>query len=135
SDERICRTFHVPGYKVGVGPLPPYQSATMLDQVYYDNCLQTLLVGIESTLGEGLGLPNADRMYRLRLDLDALLRMDEGGLTDVLVKQRTAGIAKIDELRKRLNLPPVPGGDVVFLQEQDHSIEALAKRDAGPDPF
>jgi hypothetical protein len=42
---------------------------------------------------------------------------------------------QIDEMRKRANLPPTKGGDTVYLQQQNFSLEALAKRDAQEDPF
>lgn len=134
--EMICSTFHVPGWKVGVGARPAYQNANIEQQSYYNDCVQVQMQGVEALLTEGLGADRvADKTYRIDLDEDALLRMDEGALTDVLVKQRTGGIAKIDELRQRLNLPPTPGGDAVYLQHQDHSTAALAKRDAKDDPF
>ena len=37
--------------------------------------------------------------------------------------------------RGRLNLPPVLGGDQVYLQQQNYSLAALAKRDKREDPF
>jgi phage portal protein BeeE len=40
-----------------------------------------------------------------------------------------------NEGRQRLNLPPVSGGKEPMIQQQNFSLEALAKRDAGPDPF
>jgi HK97 family phage portal protein len=136
SAEMICSTFHVPCYKVGVGPMPPYQSAAILDQIYYDCCLQTLIKGIESGLDDGLGLGNGSgRKLRVKLDLDDLLAMDEGGLTDVLVKQAGAGIASPNEQRKRLNLAPVKGGESPKIQQQNYSLEAIDARDRGPDPF
>ncbi|EMR5235565.1 phage portal protein, partial [Salmonella enterica] len=39
------------------------------------------------------------------------------------------------EARKSENLPPVEGGDSLFLQQQNFSLAALAKRDASDDPF
>jgi hypothetical protein len=38
----------------------------------------------------------------------------------------------VNEQRRRLNMPKVTGGDTVYLQEQDHSLEWLARRDALP---
>jgi phage portal protein BeeE len=40
-----------------------------------------------------------------------------------------------DEARARIDLPPTPGGNVVYRQQQDFSLEALSKRDAKDDPF
>jgi HK97 family phage portal protein len=132
SAEMICAAFHVPGWKVGVGTRPAYQNANIEQQIYYNDCLQPLIEAIESVLDEGLGLTGT---YRTELDLDGLLRMDEGALTDVLVKQAGAGLAKINELRRRLNLGPVTGGDTPYLQQQNYSLEALSKRDKSEDPF
>src|SRR5690606_6036757 len=42
------------------------------------------------------------------------------------------GKMTVNEQRKRLDLPPVEGGNTVYLQEQDHSLEWLARRDAEP---
>jgi phage portal protein BeeE len=40
-----------------------------------------------------------------------------------------------DEGRNRIGLPNTKGGNVVYRQQQDYSLEALAKRDAKEDPF
>lgn len=72
-----------------------------------------------------------------RLDLGQL-GFDLGhGLTqiDTLQKAVTGGLMKPDEGRKKLGFGSVPGGDAVYLQQQNFSLEALAKRDAQADPF
>ena len=53
----------------------------------------------------------------------------------MLKEQASAGLIRLDEGRERLNLPPMKGGDAAYLQQQNYSVEALAKRDALPDPF
>lgn len=132
----ICTAFRVPGYKVGIGPAPQYNNVEALDQQYYSQRLQFDIESIELCLDEGLGLA-PDKVEGKRLgtefDLDDLMRMDTATL--VKTEKDSAGIKTINESRKRLNLPPVTGGETVYLQHQDHSIEALAKRDAKPDPF
>ncbi len=35
-----------------------------------------------------------------------------------------------NEARKRENLPPLAGGDALYLQQQNYSLEALSRRDA-----
>jgi phage portal protein BeeE len=40
-----------------------------------------------------------------------------------------------NEARQRLDLPPVEGGESPLMQQQNYSLAALAKRDAGEDPF
>src|SRR3546814_3923064 len=49
---------------------------------------------------------------------------------DVLEKSK--GKLTVNEQRAKLDKKPVEGGDTVYLQEQDHSLAWLAKRDAMP---
>ncbi len=127
----VARAFHYPEFKLG-GPLPPYAgNISALITSYYVDCLQTLIESMELCLDEGLGLPTD---IGIELDTDALLRMDTGALYESISK--ASDWMKLNEQRKRANLQPLPiGGDTVYKQEQDHSVEALAKRDSLPDPF
>ena len=131
--EMVCSTFHVPGYKVGVGPLPTYQNAQVLNQIYYSDCLQALIESVENSLDEGLALSGTG--YCIEADLDDLLRMDSKTQIDTLKEAVGASILAPNEARKRLNYEAVPGGDAPLSQQQNYSLEALAKRDAQEDPF
>jgi HK97 family phage portal protein len=136
SAEMICSTFHVPGYKVGVGPMPPYQSAQILNQIYYTDCLQRPMEAIEALLDEGLGLVNVTgRTLGTEFDLDGLLRMDTLAQMEVASKGVASAIYSPNEGRAKFNLPTAPGGDKPYLQQQNYSLEALAARDASADPF
>ncbi|EPN31499.1 HK97 family phage portal protein, partial [Pseudomonas syringae pv. actinidiae ICMP 19096] len=77
SAETVCSAFHVPGYKVGVGAQPNNASAEISNQIYYSDCLQSLIEAAELCLDEGLELPGA---YGTEFDLDGLLRMDTATL-------------------------------------------------------
>jgi phage portal protein BeeE len=136
SAEMVCSTLHVPPYKVGIGAMPVYQNALVLNQIYYDDCLQTLMEAVENLLDDGLGLPDVPgHVYGTELDKDALLRMDEASLTKVLTEQAGGGITSPNEARARLNLGPVKGGESPKMQQQNFSLSALDKRDNLPDPF
>jgi hypothetical protein len=51
----------------------------MENQSYYDTCLQPLIEAVEACLDEGLGLGESpNKSLGTELDLDALLRMDQG---------------------------------------------------------
>lgn len=128
--EVVCSVFHVPPYKIGVGAMPSYNNIQSLNVEYYSQCLQSLIEAIELCLDEGL---NTGEQLGTEFDLDGLLRMDSVTQMDVLEKSK--GKLTPNEQRKRLNAPPVEGGDTVYMQEQDHSLAALAKRDAREDPF
>lgn len=130
--EQICSAYHVPAYKVGVGAMPTYQNAEILNQIYYDDCLQVHIEAIEALLDEGLSL-KAD--IHAQFDLDGLLRMDSRTKIEALGKGVGAGFIAPNEARRRIGLGPVDGGDDCYLQMQNFSIAALAKRDALPNPF
>ena len=132
SDRAICSAFHVPAYKVGVGALPTHDNIEALEQQYYSQCLQVLIESIEAHLDEGLGL---ELSRRTEFDLDDLLRMNGERLVEAEEKKVGAGIASPNEARRKFNLPPVTGGESPYLQQQNYSLAALAKRDAGDDPF
>ncbi len=124
--ETVCSVFGVPAYKVGVGQAPAYNNIEAMDASYYAQCLQVHIENIELCLDEGLGLsePKDGRVLGTEFDLDDLMRMDSKTLMETL--EQSKGKLTVNEQRKRLNVKPVKGGDTVYLQEQDHSIEALA---------
>jgi HK97 family phage portal protein len=132
--ETVCSVFHVPPYKIGVGTMPTYNNIQALNVEYYSQCLQALIEAAELCLDEGLGLDRVEgKMLGTEFDLDGLLRMDSVTQMDVLDK--ASGVMTIDEKRKKLDLIAVKGGASVYLQQQNYSLDALAKRDAGADPF
>jgi HK97 family phage portal protein len=133
SAEMICSVFHVPGYKVGVGSTPTYQNAEILNQIYYADCIQVQVESIEALLDEGLGIESAG--YSTEFDLDELMRMDSATQVKTLNDAVGGGWMSPNEARKKRNLPPVAGGNLPYLQQQNYSLEALAKRDSGSDPF
>lgn len=129
--EMVCTAFHVPPSKVGVTTAATGTTAAQENQKYYSDCLQSLIEEYEACLDDGLSLSSG---YGVDVDETGLLRMDEATTVNTLSAGVKGSILTTNEARKRLNLPPVAGGDVVTAQQQDYSLEALAKRDAA-DPF
>lgn len=126
----VARAFHYPEYRLG-GPMPAYAGniqAVSMD--YYNGCLQVLIEAMEECLRIGLGLPAG---LGVEVDIDNLLRMDTAALFDSINKGEK--FMKVNEQRRKANLPPTQGGDAILRQEQDHSIEVLAERDKSGDPF
>jgi len=131
--ENVCSAYHVPAYMVGVSDPPAYNNVEALNLQYYSQCLQNQIECIELLLDEGLKLPDD---YGTEFDLDDLLRMDSGSRVTAAKESANGGGMTFNEVRKRYHgLGPVPGGDVVLSQQQNFSLEALAKRDAMADPF
>ena len=128
--ETVATTFHVPTYKIG-GTLPNYNNVEALEQQYFSQCLQHPIESIELCLDEGLGVKDG---YGVEFDLDGLLRMDTATKIRTYAEAVKGGLDTPNEARRKLNQKPLEGGDTIYLQEQYHSLQALAKRDSG-DPF
>lgn len=129
--ENVCSVFHVPPHMIGIGPAPTYNNIEALAQQYYSQCLQTHIEAIESLLDEGLGLSFVGSpVYGTEFDLDDLLRMDTATKVETASNAVKAGIFSPNEARAKFSLPPTVGGESPYLQQQNFSLEALAKRDA-----
>jgi HK97 family phage portal protein len=130
--EMICTAFHIPPSKVGVTTAATGTTAEQENQKYYSDCIQVLAEEYEACMDDGLALPDK---YGVELDIDGLLRMDMGTLVETLAAAVKGGIMTPNAAMAKLNQPPVEGGDTVYLQQQNFSLSALAKRDAQADPF
>lgn len=136
SAETVCSCFHVPAYMIGVGAAPLNNNAQVLREQYYAQCLQALIESIELCLDEGLGLVDVPgHSYGSEFDLDSLLRMDTLTQIEALTKAVGGSIMTPNAALKKMNQPPVKGGDTIYMQQQNYSLEALNKRDTGADPF
>lgn len=132
----VTTAFNIPAYMVGIGDPPSYNNVEALNQQYYSQCLQKLFESIEELLDIGLGLrAHRGHDYGVEFDLDNLLRMDTATRVKTLAEGIRGAVYKPNEARASINLPPVEGGDEVYLQQQNYSLAALAKRDAKDDPF
>ena len=126
--ESVCTAFHVPAYKIGAGVVPTYGNAEVLNQIYYTDCLQSLIEALELSLDDGLDLP---LNQRTELDLDSLLRMDTVTRFQAYTSAIGGGWMAPNEARRKEGMAPVEGGDTCYMQQQDFSLAALAKRDQG----
>jgi HK97 family phage portal protein len=136
TGEQVCTAFNVPAFMVGVAPVPVIPGIEALTQLYWSQCLQTHMEGIESGMTEGLGLydTTADLEVAVRLDLSVLLRMDTSTRYTAWKAAISGGWLAPNEARKRENLKPVKGGDTPYMQQQNYSLAALAARDAAGPP-
>jgi HK97 family phage portal protein len=132
TDVRICSTYHIPPYKIGIGEMPSYNNVQALNQEYYNTALQARIESIEILLDEHLGFP-AD--VGVEFDIDNLLRMDSKTQIETLKEGVGAAIMSPNEARLKINQKPVTGGESPMIQQQNYSLEAIARRDAKEDPF
>lgn len=120
SDEQICQPFGIPPFKVGIGTIPAGLGVDGLNQLYYSDALQTHIEHMELLLDDGLRIA---RPLGVELDLEALLRMDEGKRAEVATKLVGGGVETPNEGRLRFNRHPLEGGDTVYMQQQDIPLE------------
>ena len=125
SDEQICQPFGVPPFKVGIGTIPSGLGVDGLNQLYYSDALQPHIEHMETLLDAGLSVAAP---LGIELDLDPLLRMDEGKRAEVETKLVSGKIKTPDEGRARFNLAPTGGGDTLWGQNQDYPLGMLADR-------
>ena len=125
--EVVCSTFHVPPYKIGVGAMPSYNNVQALNVEYLSQGLQRLVEDAELCLDEGFELPVGTGVEFL---IKALLRMDSVTQMSVIKEAIGSGVMSPNEGRRELDLKPVEGGESPYLQQQNYSLAALAKRDA-----
>jgi HK97 family phage portal protein len=130
--EAICAAYHMPPFIAGFGPLPANSNVEQVMALYYSLCLSKYVLQFEECMSLGL---NVGIRNRVQLDEDTLLRMDKSAKYKAISEGIRGGFLAPNEGRKMDNRKPIDGGNTVYLQEQDHSLAALAARDAGPDPF
>jgi HK97 family phage portal protein len=129
TDEDIAKCFHMPRHKVGIGPDPTYNNIEALNLQYYADCLQKHIEKLEIVLDEGLELGNVEgRTLGVEFERDDLAQMDSASL--ITAEKNANGLKTVNESRFRLGLPKIAGGDTVYRQQQDFSIEALNRRDS-----
>lgn len=136
TGETVCACYHVPPYMVGIAPPPNFNNIEALNQQYYSQCLQSLIECIELCLDEGLGLTEVSgKTLGTEFVIDDLLRMDTATQVKTLGDGIKQALFAPNEARRRINLKPLTGGDTVYLQQQNFSIEDLNKRSQSDDPF
>ncbi len=133
SADVCCSSFHVHPFKIGFGAIPQGLKVEDVNLLHFGDCLQSPTEAIENLLDDGLGLKAMG--YEVFLDVESLIRMDSASKMDYYTKGVKGGIVAPNEARIKFNLKPVTGGNSVYLQQQNFSLEALSKRDAKDDPF
>lgn len=133
SAEIVCSAFKMPPFLIGFGALPAGMKVADLNELYYSSCLQGVIEGVENLLTMDTGAQQ--KGLSIEFDLDFLIRMDGMTQIEMLKAGVSAALYTPNEGREKLNRPPVEGGDSPYLQQQNFSLSALAKRDAKDDPF
>jgi HK97 family phage portal protein len=136
TDEDICKAFHMPRHKVGVGPDPTYNNIGALNQQYYTDCLQKHITKLQRKLTKGLGLDHVPgRTLGVEFDLDDLELMDAAARIDAGVKAITGGMSPNEARARFYDLGPVPGGELPYLQKQNWPLSLLGSDQPASKPM
>lgn len=125
--EQVCGVFHVPLYKAGLAQ-PTTGNTAQLNQEYYNSCLHRLVVDAQELMWTALMGGSMNRA--VRFDVSALMMMDPNSQMDYYDKGSKMGAFEPDYIRRNLGLGKTPGGNTPYLQQQNYSLAALARRDA-----
>jgi len=134
--QTICSCFHAPYFMIDTSSAAPADPETFI-QLYYSQCLQSLIFNLERSLDEGLGIlqPVHGTQYGTELDIDDLIWMDTSTRTKSASEAiGGSGMTPNEARQQYFSLPPIDGGDSAYMQQQNFSLAALAKRDRD-DPF
>jgi HK97 family phage portal protein len=124
TGEIVAACYHVPGYKIGVGQMPTVNNTAALNQQYYEQCLQYLVEKMESRLDDGLELIEE----QCWCDTSVLMRMDPQTRATVIGQKVKDGVISPNEARREDDSPPVTGGDLPYMQQQNYSLADLERR-------
>lgn len=130
TGEMVCAVFHVPPYKLGLGPMPTVNNTGLLNQQYYDQGLQPIVESMELRLDDGLELP---RNHECWFDESAILRMDQASRFESYNKAIGGGWMAPNEARREEDMQPVEGGDSPMMQQQNWTLTQLAQRQSPDD--
>lgn len=136
TSDVVCSTFHVPPFKVSLGAVPAYQNPEIMNQIYYSDCLQAHIESMELALDEGLELTEVPgKTMGVELEIETLLRMDVATQYKTLGEGIGGSLLTPNEARRKIDLRPLKGGDTIYMQQQNYSLQALDARDrANPAP-
>ncbi len=135
--EEICRWFGTFPILIGHAAQGQTMWGTGVEQInlawltlYLGPELQRVEQAIEKQL-----MTSAQRQTAyVEHNVDALLRADSAGRAAIMSVQAQNGLKTRNELRKKENDPPLPGGDVLTVQSNLVPLEMLGKVPATPTP-
>jgi HK97 family phage portal protein len=131
TGENVCNAYHVPPFMVGIGEIPRGVQVEAMLQMYYSQCIQSLVTNFEASLDEGLGLaaPVNGKQFGTAFDIDDLIWMDTATKTKAAADAIGAGAMSPTSPRAVFRLGQLSARHAM-LQQQMFSLKALAKRDA-----
>lgn len=127
--EQVCRIYRVPPFMVG-HTQKSTSWGTGLEQQnigFLTYALRPYLVRIEQAVKKQLLKPAERASYYAEFVLEGLLRADSAGRAALYASGGQNGWMDRNEMRRRENLPPRDGGDVLTVQSNLLPLDQLGK--------
>lgn len=112
SNEDVARLFGVPPTSVGITDKATYSNTEQEARALVANCLGPLASRIEAAMLRCLLTDDARRILYIEHDLAALLKGDVQARFEAYRIGREIGALSPNDIRRRENETPIPGGDV-----------------------
>lgn len=121
TEQDIALVFGIPLQILGIGPTP-FASTEALMQAWLSTGLGFAINHIEEAIGQTFGLRGLPDEY-VEFDTRALLRSAQRDRIESLAQSIRGGIRTINEARAEEELPAVPGGNDIRIQQQDVPLD------------
>ncbi|MCG3197095.1 MAG: hypothetical protein GHCLOJNM_01579 [bacterium] len=139
SVEDVARIYGVPQHMIGKLDRSTYNNIEVQSEEFRSVCLLPYLRCVESAFNSALFDPFDGGRYYMEMDEDVLLRTGLETKTNALSRSVTGGLMRVNEARRKLNLPPVEGGDELLVPLNTVPLSRLtaiyegAREDDGPE--
>ena len=112
----ICRFFGVSPIKAFDITASSYNNIEQSNLSFLTDTLAPLLEKIENELNRKLFRPSERKIYSAQFDVESLLRADMATRAEYFSKMFNIGVFTSNDIRKKLNMKPIDGGDKAFVQ-------------------
>ena len=123
----ICSVYAIPLPIVSRLEGATFNNSETLIGFWLATGLGSVLENLEQSINRAFGFYDGITEDYVNFDTASLLRSDAKSQVDTLTRGITGGLFAPNEARGKVNLPNVPGGDTVFLQQQNFPIDLLAQ--------
>jgi HK97 family phage portal protein len=119
----IAAAYGVPVFLLNGGQTPTFASAEQFNRNFVDYAIRPLCIRFATAFSAAL--LNQRLRQQIKFNLDALIEGDSKTKIENLGIAVDKALMTRNEARAKLNLPPLPGGDVLITQSNQTTLELI----------
>lgn len=123
----ICRFFGVSPVKCFDLSKSSYATVEATQLSFLTDTLQPILIKFEKEFKRKLFIGSDHNKYEVKFDTEALLRTDKSAQASYFAQLVQLGILTPNEARLRMDLPPMKGGNQLYMQGAMATLDKLSK--------